>query len=72
MKNSSTNARSFYKCSLALSGTELLEIARLIEAHAECDGLACFVNQTHSNGVTLNLSMDGGKRKSFVIRQGKM
>jgi len=71
MKKSTANARSFYKNSMALSGTELREIARLVLDHAECEGVACFVNQTHSNGVTLTLNNKEGVRKSFVIREGQ-
>ncbi|MNE22878.1 hypothetical protein D3C80_1161070 [compost metagenome] len=56
---------------MALSGTELREIARLVLDHAECEGVACFVNQTHSNGVTLTLNNKEGVRKSFVIREGQ-
>lgn len=71
MKKSTTNQRSFYKNSMALSGTELREIARLVADHAECEGVACFVNQTHSNGVTLSLNNKEGVKKSFVIREGQ-
>lgn len=69
MKKQASNARSFYKCSITLSGTELLEIARLINTHAECDGLAVYVNQTHGNGITLSIAGKEG-RKAFTIRQG--
>lgn len=71
MKKSNTTARSFYKNSMALSGTELREIARLVSDHAECEGVACFVNQTHSNGVTLTLNNKEGIKKSFTIREGQ-
>lgn len=71
MKKSTTNHRSFYKNSMALSGTELREIARLVADHAECEGVACFVNQTHSNGVTLSLNNKEGVKKSFTIREGQ-
>lgn len=70
-KSNNTNARSFYKNSMALSAAELREIARLIQDHAACDGIACFVNQTHGNGVTLTLTSKEGNRKSFTIRQGQ-
>jgi hypothetical protein len=70
MKKSAANARSFYKNSLSLTGTELIEIARLIAQHSECEGLACFVNQTHSNGIVLSISAKEGNRKAFTIRQG--
>lgn len=70
-KSNDAHSRSFYKNSLSLTGTELLEIARLVSAHAECEGIACFVNLTHTNGVVLSLNNKDGVRKAFTVREGK-
>lgn len=63
--------RSYYAKSLKLTGDELVEIARLVEAHVGATGLAVFLNQTHNDGITLSLQASEGINRAFTIRKDR-